>query len=188
MVGVARVVVVATASIVFSQTGAAAPDSWVDRVWSSAVWHVKNRPRLARRDCSGLVESILARAGNTVRGNTLTFYQEARRERRLVKKLRPGHLVFFDGTYDANRNGKVDDALTHIAIFTRVERDGTIVMVHRGSRQIRQLRMNLNKPHVHRLGKRILNDFLRAPGYGPRKGSRLSGQLFRSFAKPPSAK
>ena len=34
-------------------------------------------------------------------------------------------------------------------------------------------------------GDRVLNDYLRAPGYGARSGPRLAGELFRGFARPP---
>ena len=140
--------------------------------------------RLSRRDCSGFVETVLARAGVPRRGNTRSFYFDAVRERRLhFGRARPGDLVFFDRTYDRNRNGRIDDPLTHIAIVTAVQRDGTIVMAHRGNSGIRTLRMNVKKPAIHRSRDgRVLNDFLAEPGYGRK---RLAGQVFRAFARPP---
>ena len=139
---------------------------------------------LSRRDCSGFIETVLARAGVPRRGNTKSFYFEALREKRLSWRPRAGDLVFFDRTYDRNGNGLTDDSLTHIAIVTSVERDGTIVMAHRGNSGQRALRMNLKKPSQHRDPRsgKIHNDFLAEPGFGHR---RLTGQVFRAFARPP---
>lgn len=159
--------------------------AWGEAVSASAGWHLENRPRLQRSDCSGLVESILARAGASIRGTSRTFWTDARRNARLSLRPRPGDLVFFDRTYDANRNGRVDDLLTHVAVIARVDDDGTVLMVHRGGIGIRRLRMNLSHPSAHRRGGKIINDFLRARGYGGKRSPRLAGQLFRAVARPP---
>lgn len=151
----------------------------------SAVWHLERKPTTRRRDCSGLVEAILAHAGAPVRGTSRTFFNDARSAGRVVEDPRPGDLVFFDRTYDANRNGRVDDRLTHVAVVVAIHKDGTVEMVHRGSGRIRRLTMNLRQPAVHRTAGRLLNDYLRAPGYGPRNGPRLAAQLLRAFARPP---
>jgi cell wall-associated NlpC family hydrolase len=164
---------------------AAATPTYGERVAASARYFLAQKPATARRDCSGLVEAILARAGARVRGNARTFWQEAQRERRVTAKPRPGDLAIFDRTWDANHNGKVDDLLTHVAVVIGVDADGTVSMVHRGSGQIRLLRLNLRRPGVRRAGDEVLNDFLRSPGYGPTNGRRLAGQLLRGFARPP---
>ncbi|MEE8408141.1 MAG: CHAP domain-containing protein [Myxococcota bacterium] len=161
---------------------------WGEAVSKSAGWHLENRPRLERSDCSGLVESVLTRAGAPIRGSSRSFWTDARRNARLSLRPHPGDLVFFDRTYDANRNRRVDDLLTHVAVVTRVDDDGTVVMVHRGSSGIRQLRMNLSYPSTHRRGDKVINDFLRARGYGGKRSPRLAGQLFRAVARPPGPK
>jgi hypothetical protein len=139
--------------------------------------------RLQRRDCSGFVEAVLRRAGTPQRGNTKSFYLDAVREKRVRRRPRLGDLVFFDRTYDRNRNGRTDDVLTHIAIVTAIHRDGTVVMAHRGSSGIRSLRMNLRKPALHKgPNGKIYNDFLAEKGFGHR---RLAGQLFRAYARAP---
>ena len=140
--------------------------------------------RMRRHDCSGFVEAVLRDARVPRQGNTRSFYFDALREKRLhFRAPRQGDLVFFDRTYDRNDNGRLDDPLTHIAIVTYVEKDGTVVMVHRGNSGVRTLRMNLKRRALHRgPDGEIYNDFLAQPGYGHR---RLTGQVFRAFARPP---
>ena len=94
---------------------------------------------------------------------------------------REGDLVYFDYTWDANGNGRADDQLTHIAVVTRVEGDGTVELVHRGGGGIGPLRMNLHRPGEHKDGDRVLNSYLAAPGYS-RRGKRLAGELWAGFA------
>lgn len=144
-------------------------------------------PRLARNDCSGLVMSLLDAAGVDRPGDVRSFFGEAVAEGRVYEDAppAPGDLVFFDHTYDANKNRRVDDALSHIAVIASVEPDGTLVLVHKGGAGVAALRMNLDEPDVYERDGRVLNDYLRTPGYGPKDGPRLSGQLFRAFAKPP---
>jgi hypothetical protein len=154
-------------------------------VSDSAEYYLAHPPAWQRLDCSGFVEVVLARAGAEVQGNSRTFWADAERDGRVVQKPMPGDLAFFDRTYDANRNGRVDDALTHVAVVTAVEPDGTVVMVHRGSQGIRPLRLNLARRHDHRDGERVLNDFLRSPSYGGEEDARLAGELFHGFARPP---
>jgi peptidoglycan DL-endopeptidase CwlO len=154
-----------------------------------AARDLMRRPRpLLRDDCSGLLETVLQDVGVHRRGAVSAFWESAQRQGRVHSRElpSPGDLVFFDDTYDANRNGRVDDPLSHIAVVVEVEHDGTVIMVHKGRAAVQALRMNLVEPHVHRRDGRVLNDYLRAPGYGSRGGPRLSGELFRAFARPPS--
>jgi len=153
---------------------------WGEQVAASARWHLEHRQTTGRRDCSGLIEAILARAGAPVRGSSRSFWMEAARSGRIAEDPRPGDLVFFDRTYDANKNGRVDDELTHIAVVMEVDCEGTVHMVHRGSGKTKPLRMNLEAPSDRRR-----NDFLRARKYGRKRGPRLAGELFRDLARPP---
>ena len=170
------------ASVGSASTG---PGGGRDAVADSARWHLTARPSLKRHDCSGLVQSILARAGIPAQGNSRTFWQDAVRESRVVERPSPGDLAFFDRTYDANGNRRVDDLLTHIAVVVEVTARGLVRMVHLGSRQVKELRLSLEQPGVRKEGGVVLNDYLRAPGYGPSDGPRLAGQLLRGFARPP---
>src|SRR5687767_14327536 len=153
------------------------------RIASIARTALQKPIKMQRRDCSGFVEAVLRDASIPKLGNTRAFYLDALREKRLnFRSPRQGDLVFFDRTYDRNDNGRLDDALTHIAIVTYVERNGTVVMVHRGNSGVRTLRMNLKRPSLHQKDGEIYNDFLAQPGFGHR---RLTGQVFRAFARPP---
>jgi hypothetical protein len=95
----------------------------------------------------------------------------------------PGDLVFFDNTWDANSDGLINDALTHVGVVERIEPDGTVVFISRVARSIERHRMNLTEPGVHRtVGGRILNDYLRRkhPLDG-RDAGRLTSDLFAAF-------
>lgn len=168
--------------------GGQASDPWLQRVARSAQWHLAHTPSTRRRDCSGLVEAILTRAGSPVEGNSRTYWHQAERDgRTLTPRVEPmpGYLAFFDRTYDANRNGRVDDDLTHVAVVVAVEPDGTVVMVHRGSGRIKELRMNLREATDHRQQGRVTNDYLRSPAYGGAATPRLAAQLLRGYVYPP---
>ena len=122
--------------------GSSDADPWNLTVRDAALWFLRTHAAIERVDCSGLVTAILARAGTRVAGSSETFWLDAQREGRVVDQPTPGNLAFFDYTYDANSNGKVDDELTHVAVVISVEDNGTVVMVHRGSNEIKGLRMN----------------------------------------------
>ncbi len=149
---------------------------------------VKRQPKLGREDCSGLVESVLAQSGVLNQGSVRMFWSQALAEQRAYRgeQPQPGHLAFFDYTYDANHNGSADDTLTHIGIVTAVDADGTVAVVHRPRSGIRHLQFNLKAPATHRRDGKLLNDYVRAPGYGRRDGRRLAGQLVYGFAAPPA--
>lgn len=157
------------------------------------------KPSLRRADCSGLVNDVLRQVGvdpANARGGTRQHWRRALHDGRVVREslrgdaIRAGDLVFFDRTYDANGNGRVDDALTHIAIALEdVHADGTVVMVHRSSSRIEELRMNLRTPrlHVHPGRNDVVNSPLKTPRYGTMTTPRLTGELYRGHARPPRA-
>jgi hypothetical protein len=96
---------------------------------------------------------------------------------------RPGDLVFFDNTWDYNRDGIVNDRLTHVGIVERQEPDGTVVFISRVAGAIERYRMNLALPHVHRTAEgRVLNDYIRRKDFGDSAETPyLTGELFASF-------
>lgn len=115
------------------------------------------------------------------------LWEQAVRDSRIESRPRPGYLVFFDYTWDANRNGRRDDRLTHVAVVASVTPQGTVYMAHHGRRGIRTLRMNVRQPHRHRTrGGRLLNDFLRDRNYGGPRSPSLASQLVRGYARPPA--
>jgi len=142
-------------------------------------------------DCSGLVEGIYASVGMSLQGaaqhgdNGVTgLYRFAQARGRVYSSgaPTPGDLVFFRDTYDQNRDGVLDDGLTHVALVESVSEDGTVAIIHRVRRGVMRYRMNLGHPQLHtdpRSGS-VLNDYLR----GSTGTSRpvLTAQLFVAFA------
>jgi len=142
-------------------------------------------------DCSGLVEGIYASVGVPLRGAAqhgdngvtgLYRYAQARGHIFSSGTPAPGDLVFFRDTYDQNRDGVLDDGLTHVALVESVSEDGTVAIIHRVRRGVMRYRMNLGHPETHtdpRTGS-VLNDYLR----GSTGNSRpvLTAQLFVAFA------
>lgn len=148
-----------------------------------AAHYLEKKPKLTMEACNGLVLDILSNAGITMKGRVDSLWAQSRSNgwTHHRKTPRPGDLVFWHRTYDRNRNGKIDDSFTHIGVVISVDAQQTALIVHRGSKGIRPLRMNLHHPDTYKQGDTVFNDFLAASGYG-RKDERLSGQLFAGFA------
>jgi hypothetical protein len=155
------------------------------RVARVARRYLKNKPKLKRNDCSGLVISVLRELDVEVRGGTKQMWERAVREKRVRARPQAGDLAFFDHTWDKNKNGRVDDPLSHVAIVTDVDGD-QVEMVHKIPSGIRRLRLNLRDPATWKSGGAVMNDYLRAPRFGPKGGPRMAGQLLRGFARPPT--
>jgi hypothetical protein len=139
-----------------------------------------------RWDCSGLVEASLASAGCAFKGSSAMLFDQAKEERVLHRRRipTPGDIAFFDDTHDRNGNGRLDDPLSHVAVVESVAADGTITMVHVGSKGVVRLTMNLRHPEdrTDAAGK-VLNDNLRARGKNDSPRTRyLTGELWVAFA------
>jgi peptidoglycan DL-endopeptidase CwlO len=144
-------------------------------------------PRGFRDDCSGYVEAVFARVGMSLEGSTASFYDLAKATGALhhQKAPAPGDLAFFDDTYDRNRNGRLDDPLSHVAVVLEVRPNGTILMGHGGtSRGRTTLRMNLARPDAREdEAGEVLNDWLRVKRDSDPGGTKyLSGELWKAFA------
>ncbi|HSA23252.1 MAG TPA: hypothetical protein P5076_17475 [Myxococcota bacterium] len=146
------------------------------------------------RDCAGFTLAALAGAGLDLEAllpvdpedpSGVSLLHRMASQRGMLHRSRVpqvGDLVFFDHTWDRNRNGRADDALTHVGIVERVDPDGTITFLHRVKRGELRYRMNLFHPALRREPKtgKVLNHYLRV---GADHGSgRLTGQLFHDFA------
>lgn len=140
-------------------------------------------------DCTGLVRGVysqlgvdLMSAGEPQDNGVTAIWRFTAQHGRLYDGGRPvaGDLVFFRETYDLNRDGAVNDGLTHIGLVDDVEADGTVIVIHRVARGVVRYRMNLANPSQAKdANGKVLNDGLRLPGAG--SPQRLTGELFVSF-------
>lgn len=153
-----------------------------------------------RNDCSGFVRSIfdnfdvelynttrVKRNGNWLSGTEVIYnFIEDNGEIFSNKLPRIGDIIFFDNTTDRNRDGKVNDNFTHIAIVVNVLANGTIYYIHKSNRGINIQKMNLrypNKVYIKNGKKNIkVNSYLRKRRKKDKKGTPyLSSQMFRAF-------
>ena len=149
-------------------------------------------------DCIGTVRAVfysqgldLARDFPAYSGNGVKRLYETLKAQNLLHKNtpRPGDLIFWNNTYDANDDGNLtNDPLTHAAVVLKVEDDGTIHYVHSHVRRgiITEV-MNLRRPREYRdeAGK-VINNAL-ALGSGISRADNpphwLSGDLWNSFGR-----
>jgi hypothetical protein len=129
-------------------------------------------------DCSGYVRRVLRDAEVEVGPlpSAESMSASLHLASRAVRRPHPGDLVFFHDTYDRNRDGKLNDEWTHVALVEAVDGD-QVWFLHRGGRGILRLRMNLAHPHDE-----ALNDPVRARRGDDPPGTRyLSGELFSAY-------
>lgn len=150
-------------------------------------------------DCSGYVQAVYASSGLPFShrllalpagdgGATASIFRLIQSSGQLYHDpflVLPGDLIFWDNTYDRNRNGRLDDPLTHVAIAERVDADGTIHYLHRGSRGVTVGYLNLARPEQQRdeTGKPVNSGIRqRRPG-DPPDARYLASQLFVAFGR-----
>ena len=112
-----------------------------------AAYWAKGRTSLSvngkkyRMDCSGVVSAIYQRAGidltqdfKKYKGGGVQRIHETLRSKGLTYKPTvpvPGDIIFWDNTYDANKNGRADDVLSHIGmVVSSDKRTGDVIYVH----------------------------------------------------------
>ena len=159
------------------------------KVADAAIYYLDHAPRGFRADCSGFVCASFERAGVDLGGTTRSLWDTGKAAGAIHKRKKPtpGDLAFFDNTYDRNKNGRLDDSLSHIAVVIEVRTDGTILLAHGGTGRGRAtLTMNLHHPSetTARDGESI-NDWLRRKRADDPPSTRyLAGELWRGFASP----
>jgi hypothetical protein len=163
------------------------PDPFGAALAEAASFYLEHEPKGSRRDCSGFVCASAARAGWPLRGNTQSLWELADERGWVHHRKEPelGDLAFFDQTYDRNRNGRLDDELTHVAVVIEVQNDGTVVLAHSGTRTGRsELRMNLHHPHDHvdADGEEINGWLRQSRGSDPPRTPHLAAECWRAFA------
>lgn len=148
-------------------------------------------------DCSGFVEAVYAAEGLLLRdlvrrvapgerGGAAGEWQAVRASGRtfdLREWPAPGDLVFWDNTYDRNRNGRADDRLSHVGIVEYVE-NGTVFFIHRGSRGVARGVMTPARPdEASDADGRKLNSSLRSLAHPARGAPVLAGELFAGYGR-----
>ena len=144
------------------------------------------------QDCSGFIRYIFKKSlkidlfniphkehrekGRWINGVAL-IYKYVQKNGKIFKYLpKPGDIIFFDNTSDKNRDGKINDRLTHIALIIKVKKDGTIIFIHHSSEGVNISRMNFyNKKHNSLLRKYRKSDSKNTPHY--------TYQMFNSFGR-----
>ena len=100
----------------------------------------------------------------------------------------PGDLIFFDNTYDVNRNGRWDDPLSHIGIVEKIGRWGTVSYIHFSNSGVKRSKINLRYPRTYAFRSKsgklfVINSFLRRNREkGLPKRDYISSHFFRTFA------
>lgn len=152
---------------------------------------LKVGPHTFRSDCSGAIRAIFAtarlRLGGIIKragdNDVKTIYRYVQKYGKVIKNsAEPGDLVFFHNTYDRSRNGRMNDALTHIGLIEKIEGD-TIYFVHHLGQSVIRSRMNLAHPtqtydpHNH---TRINHILRRAQG---KHRAYTAAELFAGFGR-----
>ncbi len=155
---------------------------------------ITSQGRRIAYDCAGVTRAIFLEHGidlyrgtiDDPKGNGVRLIYNHVRHHGVVHQgsdARPGDLVFFDNTWDFNRDGQLNDPLTHIGVVEQLDRDGTVIFISRVADAIARYRMNLSQPHVHKTADgRVLNDYIRRKHpTDPDKTARLTGELFSFY-------
>jgi hypothetical protein len=148
-------------------------------------------------DCTGFVQAVYAAEGVPLRAMMQRAAPSARSG--VAAALRamerygvvfggggewpaPGDLVFWNDTYDRNRNGRADDRLTHVGIVEYVA-DGTVVFVHRGGTAVSRGAMNPERPSEAKEGGVVLNSHIRQKSARLERVPVLAGALFAGYGR-----
>ena len=150
-----------------------------------------------RSDCIGFINYVYYRAGFDLvkaygvgRGGVSSLYDGLLKHHFIfdAKTAEPGDLIFFDNTYDINRNGAWDDPLSHIGIIVGKEKHNTLVYVHFASHGVEEDHINLYYPNTHAFRQKdgtlyIINSYLRRnKGEGYEKKEYVASSFYRAFS------
>ena len=169
----------------------AAPDP-VDRVLSAARAGLGKRGGAGGIDCSTYVRNAYLATGIDLYAAALprdngvqAIHRYVRRHGRLQRARLPakGDLVFFDNSYDRNRNRLLDDPLTHVGIVEDVLPDRTVLVLHATNHGVVREPMNLRRPHALAAasGQPINAALRRRSSYDGPRTPHLMSELFAGF-------
>lgn len=148
-------------------------------------------------DCIGFINYVYYRAGFDLvkaygngRGGVSSLYDGLRKHHFIydAKTAAPGDLIFFDNTYDINRNGTWDDPLSHIGIIVGTGKHNTLIYIHFASHGVEKDQINLYYPNTHAFKQKdgtlyIINSYLRRNrGEGYEKRQYVASSFYRAFA------
>lgn len=146
------------------------------------------RGRRYSMKCTSLVQAIYDKLdwqGFRLSGSVGDLHARCSSKGWLVETPEAGDLVFFDNTWDANRNREVDDPLTHVGVVVAVESDGRVRYVHVGSRKLREGVLHPDHPDQARSPEGTeWNSHARHKSSRDPAGTRyLAGELLRGYCR-----
>jgi len=164
----------------------------VDRTLAAAREGLGKRGGRGGIDCSTFVRAAYSAGGIDLYSEALArdngvqaIHRYVRRHGRLYRRRMParGDLVFFDNSYDRNRNHVLDDRLTHLGIVEEVRADGTALVLHSTNHGVVREPMNLRRPHASKsAGGEPINAVLRRRTPHDSPGTpRFMSELFAGF-------
>ncbi len=144
-------------------------------------------------DCSGFIQAVYSYldisftdpVARQTQFQSLNIYKYCKKNGTVfIGTLpKPGDIIFFDNTYDRNKNNRLDDRITHVGLVERVQTNHTITFIHVTTRKgIIRGYINTVKPTVHIADNSIINSFLRARRSGDTAKTRyLAGELVHAY-------
>lgn len=146
--------------------------------------------RAFRSDCSGFIQGVIWDQGHDLNAFYKTYRWEVNgvaliqkyieRVGQFGKRLKPqkGDLVFFNQTYDKNKDGLRNDPLTHLGIITHIDQNHTITFLHHMQGHVQKGYMNLKLPRIQKRGGKTFNSLLTRS-----VSQNLAAQLFEGLGK-----
>ena len=108
--------------------------------WSVGRTNLSYNGKKFALDCSGVVSALYWKADIDLQaayprytGNGVTrIYRYLEDEQLLYRpdEPAPGDIIFWDNSYDRNKNGRADDELTHVGMVVSVDTSGNVTYVH----------------------------------------------------------
>jgi hypothetical protein len=150
-------------------------------------------------DCIGFVEAVYHTIGIPFRDVLLIADNDGgsavRASYRSVKHFgilfkdeiapQPGDLIFWDNTFDHDRDGRYDDPLTHVGMVAEILPDGTVKYIHRGGKGVAYGYMNLATPQLSKneAGEAINSQLRYKSKRDPSAAKYRAGELFVAFGR-----